>query len=484
MNEKAIRFHLNGTPVSVADAPPSLTLLNWLRGKGLTGTKEGCAEGDCGACTVAVQRPGIGRGRLVTRPLNACIMPLAMAHGTSVVTVEGIAAKGAHPIQHAMAERHASQCGFCTPGFVMSLWCRPKGAPVDRQSLEDRLAGNLCRCTGYGPILDAATASAPATDAAQDAKADSALAEELAAIGPLDFTADGYRTIIPQDEDGFARAVAENPDARIIAGATDVGLWITKQLYEPKTVIFAGAVKELQRITVEDDVLMVGAAATHEAFLAAVTLRSPSLAEMMRRFGGLQVRSAGTVGGNIANGSPIGDLPPPLIAAGASLSLDSLKGRRLIALEDYYLEYGKQDRRRGEYVRGLHVPIDGLARLTCHKVTKRFDSDISAVLLAVALELEDGVVTLARIACGGMAGTPKRATAAEAALTGRRYDRDAIAAAQAALGDDFTPMSDHRASAAYRLAVAKNLLLRDFLERTEPDTPTRLSGSAVARVAA
>ncbi|WMS44487.1 xanthine dehydrogenase small subunit [Acuticoccus sp. MNP-M23] len=483
--EDAIRLVLNGTPVRIADAPPTLTLLEWLRGKGLTGTKEGCAEGDCGACTVAVQRAGAGG--LETRALNACIMPLAMAHGASIVTVEGIAsAEGngdPHPIQREMAARHASQCGFCTPGFVMSLWARPEDAATDRQALEDRLAGNLCRCTGYGPILDAAAVSAPETDAARDREAEAALAASLGAIGPLDMRVDGRRIIVPHDEASFADAVAEHPDARIIAGATDVGLWITKRLYDPATVIFAGEVGELKTIAVEGDALMVGAAVTHAQFARTVEEMAPPLGEMMRRFGGLQVRSAGTVGGNIANGSPIGDLPPAMIAAGATLSIGKAGSCRSMALEDYFIDYGKQARDPGEYVRSLCVPLDGLSRLTCHKVSKRFDSDISAVLAAFALWVEDGVVQKARIAFGGMAATPRRAPRAEAALIGHRYDETAVRNAQAALAEDFTPISDMRASATYRMRVAQNLLMRDFLERTEPETRTRLAGGAVARLA-
>jgi len=483
MRESVIRFVVNGRATTLA-APPTLTLLEYLRGKGLTGTKEGCAEGDCGACTVAVQRP-TADGRLETRALNSCIMPVAMVHGAAVRTVEGIAgADGPHPIQREMADRHASQCGFCTPGFVMSLWARPPGAPTDRQALEDRLAGNLCRCTGYGPILAAAEASAAEADAARDAAAETALALQLGAIGPLDMVVGRHHVIVPHDEATFAEAVASYPKARIIAGATDVGLWITKTLYDPQTTIFAGGVRELTFIGIEEDRLMVGAAVTQETFARTVAGISPSLGEMMRRFGGLQVRSAGTVGGNIANGSPIGDLPPALIAAGATLSIGKAGTRRLMPLEDFFIAYGKQDLDPGEYVRGVHVPLDGLARLTCHKISKRFDSDISAAMLAVALDLEGDTVRAARIACGGMAATPRRARKAEAALTGRPFTREAIADAQAALAADFQPISDLRASAEYRMKVVQNLLLRDFLERTGSDTPTRLAGAAGAGLAA
>ena len=330
-----IRFVLNGAPVGVADAAPTLTLLEWLRARGLTGTKEGCAEGDCGACTVALRTPSAGG--LSTRAVNACIMPLAMAHGAEVVTVEGICRDGLHPVQREMAERHASQCGFCTPGIVMSLWCRAPGEGAERQATEDRLAGNLCRCTGYGPILEAAREAAAEADARADPAADAAMAERLAAVGPLDMTVDGRRVIAPRAEADFAAAVAAHPGATIVSGATDVGLWITKRLFDPPVMILAHRVEELRAIAVEDDALVVGAAVTHAEFARAVERRSAGLAELMRRFGGLQVRNAGTVGGNIANGSPIGDLPPALIAAGAVLSVARQGSRRHLPLEDYFI---------------------------------------------------------------------------------------------------------------------------------------------------
>jgi xanthine dehydrogenase small subunit len=477
--DQAIRFILNGEPQTVSGVPPATTVLEWLRARALPGTKEGCAEGDCGACTVAVGVPE--GGALAWRALNACIMPLPTLHGTAVTTVEGLGPE-LHPVQRAMADLHGSQCGFCTPGFVMSLWCRPPGAAADRQATEDRLAGNLCRCTGYGPILAAAETSADAADRVRDTAADAALAAALPATG-LHYEAGGRRFVAPLDEPSFAAYAAEHPEATILSGATDVGLWITKRLFDPPTVLWTGRVAAFRRIEVQGDTLTVGAGVTHADFATAVGPLSPALAELMRRFGGLQVRNAGTVGGNIANGSPIGDLPPALIAAGATLELGHRDGGRRLPLEDYFIAYGRQDRRPGEYVRAVHVPLGGLERLSCHKISKRFDSDISAVLGCFMLRLEGGVVAEARLAYGGMAGTPKRAGAAEAALTGRAYDEAAVADAWVALASDFAPLSDQRASAAYRMRVAQNLLRRDLLERTRPGVPTRLAGSAVERVA-
>ncbi|MEM7694877.1 MAG: xanthine dehydrogenase small subunit [Pseudomonadota bacterium] len=467
----AVEFVLNGRERAVETAPPTLTLLEFLRGEGLCGTKEGCAEGDCGACTVALRKP-VG-DRVATRAVNACIMPLAMAHGKEVVTVEALC--GDHPIQTAMVAHHAAQCGFCTPGFVMSLWAREAGAPTDRQALEDRLAGNLCRCTGYGPILEAAAASAKAAD---EMPAEGATLAQLKAIGPLDHRTGAKRVIAPRTEAGFACAVADHPEARIIAGATDVGLWMTKSLYECDTAIFIGDVDELATISRDGEALTVGAGATHEAFAAAVRPLSPALGELLRRFGGLQVRSAGTVGGNIANGSPIGDLPPALIAAGATVTLAQRDGRRTLPLEDFFIAYGRQDRRPGEYLRHVTVPLAGLAALSCHKVSKRFDSDITAVLAALSLNLEGGLIAAARVAFGGMAATPKRAPTVEAAVIGKPLT-EAAAAAGAALPNDFAPIDDMRASGAYRMQVAKNLFVRDMAERAGAGG-TRLAGAAWA----
>ncbi|WP_226580070.1 xanthine dehydrogenase small subunit [Acuticoccus sediminis] len=460
-----IDFTLNGAPRSVAGLPPTTTLLEYLRAAGLTGTKEGCAEGDCGTCTVAV-RDAAG----TLRAVNACIMLLPMAHGCAVTTVEGLED---HPIQREMADRHASQCGFCTPGFVMSLWAREPGEPADRQAITDRLAGNLCRCTGYGPIIEAAEVSAPAADALRSGET---AAPARPAPG-LDYEADGRRYIAPTTEAAFAEAAASHPEATILSGATDVGLWVTKRLFDPPAIISTRSVAGLDAIEERGGTLVVGAGARLSAFARAIA-GTAGIAELMRRFGGLQVRNAGTVGGNIANGSPIGDLPPALIAAGATLELGHRDGGRTLPLEDYFIAYGRQDRRPGEYVRAVHVPLAGLARLACHKVSKRFDSDITAVLGAFALTLDGGTVRDVRLAYGGMAAIPKRAAAAEAALSGRPYTAETVAAAAEALAEDFSPISDMRASSAYRLTVARNLLKRDFIERTDPAVATRLARAA------
>ena len=484
---ETIRFVLNGSAVEVAGVPPTTTLLNWLRyERRLTGTKEGCAEGDCGACTVALREIGPdGAARL--KPMNACILLLPMLHGREVVTVERLAAPDGrlHPVQAAMAECHGSQCGFCTPGFVMSLWAAYRTEPKpDRGRINDLLAGNLCRCTGYGPIIEAAgdaydRARAGWDDA--DAEAAPARLAVLETEGALDYAAGGRRFLAPVTLDELAATVEVHPEATILSGATDIGLWVTKQAFDPEVIIHTGRVRALAEIREEDGRLWIGAGATYGDALPRIGALYPDMGELIRRFGGAQVRAAGTVGGNIANGSPIGDGSPALIAAGATLVLRKGAERREMPLEDFFLDYGRQDRRPGEFVEGVRLPLpeDG-TRLRCYKVSKRFDQDITAVLGCFDVAIEDGAVTAARLAFGGMAGVPKRATEAEAALAGQPWTEATVRAAMTAMERDFTPLTDMRASAAYRMTAAQNLLMRYFIETSAPQVATRLVGTGAA----
>ncbi|MHA3977807.1 xanthine dehydrogenase small subunit [Halovulum sp. GXIMD14794] len=461
-----IRFLLNGTPVTLDDPAPDETLLDWLRQtRRLTGTKEGCNEGDCGACTVCVT--ALEDGAQVHRALNACILFLPQLHGRAVRTVEGISGPdGAlHPVQQAMVEHHGSQCGFCTPGFVMSLFTAHRDG---RQDFDDILAGNLCRCTGYAPILRAAEAAAQMPQPKW-------LLDETEALAALDtgedVTGPGY--CVPATLDGFADWYAANPDATLVSGATDVGLWVTKALRQPRPLAFLHRLREHQQITTNDSgALIVGGGVTLTRLRGIMAARHPDFAEMIRRFGGAQVRAAATVGGNIANGSPIGDSPPALIALGATLTLRLGNERRTLPLEDFFIDYGKQDRRPGEFVESVTIPAQA-DRLRCHKLSKRFDSDISAVCGCFNIAVENGTVTSARIAFGGMAGTPKRATQVEQALTGQLWTLATVEAALPAFARDFTPLTDMRGSAEYRLRTAANMLLRTFHE--DQGTPTRLA---------
>ncbi len=441
-----VAFLLNGTPVRVEGEAPTRTLLDWLRAnQGLTGTKEGCNEGDCGACTVMVTD---AEG---SRSLNACILFLPQLHGKAVRTVEGISGpKGQmHPVQEAMVAHHGSQCGFCTPGFVVSMAVAHLNGAVDH---DDQLAGNLCRCTGYAPIIRAA-------EAAKDAAIPAWMTEDRTAVAG--FTAGEAGAFRPADSDALADWYVKNPDAVLVAGATDVGLWVTKQLRDLKPVAFLNGVKDLQGIEARGGQLHVGACVTITDLRDAVADRLPSFAEMLRRYASTQVRNAATIGGNIANGSPIGDGPPALIALGATLHLRRGDEMRSMALEDFFIEYRKQDRKPGEFVAGISFP-EHAPELRCYKISKRFDQDISAVCGCLNVTVESGRVTGARIAFGGMAGTPKRAALAEAALVGKPWTEATVEAAALAMSGDFTPMSDMRASAGYRMQVAQNLMRRYF----------------------
>jgi xanthine dehydrogenase small subunit len=440
-----VAFLLNGTPVRIAGEAPTRTLLDWLReDRGLCGTKEGCNEGDCGACTVMVT------DEAGSKALNACILFLPQLHGKAVRTVEGVSGpKGEmHPVQAAMVAHHGSQCGFCTPGFVVSMAVAHLNGARDH---DDQLAGNLCRCTGYAPIVRAAEAAAgkPVPDWMT---ADRAAVASFAA-GDAEFR--------PADSDALAEWYLANPGAVLVAGATDVGLWVTKSLRDLRPVAFLGGVEDLKGIEVQGGQLHVGACVTIAALRAAVAERLPSFGELLRRYGSEQVRNAATIGGNIANGSPIGDGPPALIALGAVLHLRRGDAMRSMPLEDFFLEYRKQDRQPGEFVAGVSFP-ERAESLRCYKISKRFDQDISAVCGCFNVTVERGVVTRARIAFGGMAGVPKRATLAEAALLGKPWAEATVEAAAAAMAGDFTPLSDMRASAEYRMLTAQNLMRRYF----------------------
>ncbi|MFN6976995.1 MAG: xanthine dehydrogenase small subunit [Gemmobacter sp.] len=434
-----IEFTLNGTPRRVTGQAPTRTLLDWLRtDAGLTGTKEGCNEGDCGACSVMVTD---ARG---ARALNACILFLPQVHGCAVRTIEGIAGPDGtlHPVQQAMIDHHGSQCGFCTPGFVVTMAAAHLAGETDHDTA---LAGNLCRCTGYAPIVRAAEAAAAAPPPAW-------MAEDAPAAGDPG-------VFMPETADALAAWYADNPGATLIAGATDVGLWVTKGMRALSPVAFIGRCADLRGIDIGDDHVRIGAAVTLAELMPAIAPLHRDFAELIRRYGGAQVRNAATVGGNIANGSPIGDCPPALIALGATLHLRSGDRRRAIPLEDFFVAYGRQDRAPGEFVEAVHFPRQP-DRLRVFKLSKRFDDDISAVCGAFNLTRAEGRITAARIAFGGMAGTPKRARAVEAAIIGRPWDAETVAAAHDAFAVDFQPIDDMRASAAYRLEAARGMLLR------------------------
>ncbi|MGF1629743.1 MAG: xanthine dehydrogenase small subunit [Kiloniellaceae bacterium] len=480
-----IRFLLDDAPRSLSQLDPTMTVLDYLRQvEHLTGTKEGCNEGDCGACTVVVACPH--GDRLRYRAVNACIQFLGTLDGCQLLTVEHLAKAGQlHPVQQAMVDCHGSQCGFCTPGFVMSLFAmtRDHAEAPDETTIDDILAGNLCRCTGYAPIVRAAQrayAMAPRDDAF--AAGETTTVKQLAALqdGETVAVADGAagrRFFAPSSLDELAALYAEHPEATLTAGSTDVGLWVTKGLQRPQTVIYAGRVAELARIAETAVGIEIGAGVTYSEAMAVLAKHYPDMGEVIRRLGSVQIRNVGTIGGNVANGSPIGDSPPLLIAAGATLHLRKGRERRSLPLQDFFLDYGRQDRAPGELVERIDLPLPPAgAQFRAYKVSKRFDQDITAVLGAFSLTIDAGRVTLARLAYGGLAATPRRAAAAEGALVGRPWNEATVADAMAALVEDFQPITDWRAGSAYRLKVAQNLLRRYFIETTDPTSVTRLVG--------
>ncbi|RWR14859.1 xanthine dehydrogenase small subunit [Paenirhodobacter populi] len=457
-----ISFLLNGeTRVALIDRP-TLSVLDWLRSEGLTGTKEGCNEGDCGACTVMVSDD------TGSRALNACILMMPQIAGKALRTVEGISAPDGtlHPVQCAMVDKHGSQCGFCTPGFIVSMAVAHLNGRTDH---DDILAGNLCRCTGYAPIIRAAEAAAPAPVPDWIAADGAFILPEISSGGSG--AAAGGQTAppaTPASSDELAAWYLAHPQATLVAGATDVALWVTKQLRDLPEVAFLGGCRDLQRIGETPDGFTIGAGVTIARLRAWAEGPHPALAALLRRFASEQVRQSATIGGNIANGSPIGDGPPALIAMGARLTLRRGDARRTIPLEDFFLDYRKQDRQPGEFVESVTLPRSAPA-LACYKLSKRFDQDISAVCGCFNLTVEDGTVTAARVAFGGMAATPKRARTFEAAITGQPFTEAAIARALPEMTVDFQPLSDMRASSAYRMRTAQAMALR-YVREAEGET--------------
>ncbi|HEX7986891.1 MAG TPA: xanthine dehydrogenase small subunit [Duganella sp.] len=472
-----IRFYFRGAVQELTNAAPTRTVLQHLREDlHCTGTKEGCAEGDCGACTVVVGSLNAS-GQLEMKSVNSCIQFAPTLDGKALFTVEDLQqADGAlHPVQQAMVECHGSQCGFCTPGFVMSLWSMyldKDGQPAPRKEIDDCLSGNLCRCTGYRPIIDAAHRMTELPKVGFDREA---LAEQLRGLrreAGVSHMAHGRTFHAPRTLDELVALRAAHPAATLLAGSTDIGLWVTKQMRELGDIIYLGHVTALQTMGEKDGMLEIGAGVSLDDAYRALAERYPSqLSEMRQRFASLPIRNAGTLGGNVANGSPIGDSMPWMIVLGSEVVLRGGSGERVLPLEAFYLDYQKKDMRADEFVIAVRVPLPraGIAFRT-YKLAKRFDQDISAVCAAFAFKLDGDVVVDARIAFGGMAATPRRAPRAESSLTGLRWNEANLRVAMDMLAQDFAPLSDMRASSSYRMQTAQNLLRRFWLE-TRADAP-------------
>jgi xanthine dehydrogenase small subunit len=472
MTDASIRFIRRGQPVTLSQVPPTRTLLQVLREDlGCTGTKEGCNEGDCGACTVVVgEMDPLLPGGVRYRAVNSCIKPAHAINGMALWTVEDIAGDDGslHPAQEAIAQCHGSQCGFCTPGFVMSLFgmyqnrvCQ--GQTITRDVAQQDLSGNLCRCTGYRPLLEAASAmdTLPATRLNESALVSSL--ELLQATRPPAAANGSY--LQPGSLPELLQLRSELPTAQIVAGCTDVGLWINKLHMDFAHLLDVTRVAELRQIRNDGTYLSIGAAVTLTDAFAALVADRPQLHTFATRFAGLPVRNAGTLGGNVANGSPIGDSMPLLIALGARVVLASVRGERELALEDLYTGYRKNVMAADEVLAFIRVPrptSDEQARV--YKISKRFDDDISAVCLALHLVIDSGQVVSASIGVGGVAATPVRARKTELALAGQAWTQDTVNKAAATLRSEFQPISDMRASSAYRTQVLGGLLQRFWLE--------------------
>jgi xanthine dehydrogenase small subunit len=484
-----IRFVFGGRVVTLTGVDTTTTVLSWLRDNpARTGTKEGCAEGDCGACTVVIGE--INAGLLELKTVNACIQFVAALDGKALFTVEDLrAADGAlHPAQQAMVACHGSQCGFCTPGFVMSLWAlylehEAAGTRPAEAQIRSALTGNLCRCTGYRPILEAGARMFDLPQAAFDRAALVAQLQAIARDEPLAYEHAGHRYFAPRTLAELIELRAAHPQATIVAGNTDVGLWVTKQLRDLPEIIAIGQIEHLRAVREHSGVLHIGAGASLTDAYRALGGHYPEVAEMGERFASVPIRNAGTLGGNVANGSPIGDSMPGLIALGARVVLASGRGARSLPLEDLYIGYQQKAMAADEVVTAVEVPLRRpQLRFRTYKVAKRYDSDISAVCAAFAFDLDGERIAACRVAFGGMAATPRRAAATEAALSGNDWTEATARAGMAALAVDYAPLTDMRASAAYRMKTAQNLLYRFFLETrcADPLPAAQVSVFAVA----
>jgi len=489
-----IQFLLNGSLVQIdGGIPPTKSVLNYLReNQQLTGSKEGCAEGDCGACTVVVGE--LQDNQLQMRSVNACIQLLPTLNGKALFTVEYLRqllteksnsnSQDLHPVQQAMVDHHGAQCGFCTPGFVMSLW----GVYLDHQphhsqpgdtEIRTALSGNLCRCTGYKPILTAAAAMMDYPEIEFDRATTEQQLRAIRSSDSLSYQHQDQHFFAPQSLQELSKLRARLPDATLLAGSTDIGLWVNKMFRDLGDIIYLGEVRELKHIEDSPQTITIGAGVSLNEAFAHIAEHYPQIEQQWQRFASTPIRNAGTLGGNIANGSPLGDSMPWLMVLGTEISLRSQRQQRIIPLQDLYLGYMQKDLAADEIIESIIIPKPHTNQLfRSYKLAKRYDSDISAVCAAFSIDLQDDLISSARVAFGGMAATPKRAQQTEQALMAKPWNEATVKQAMRAMSNDYSPMSDMRASADYRLEAAQNLLYRFYLE-TRPQQPLQAAQLSV-----
>jgi xanthine dehydrogenase small subunit len=511
MSKPVIRFCLNGNWIEESSVSSDMTVLRYLRTQQvLPGTKEGCGSGDCGACSVLLGERSIdevGDSQWQYKAINGCITFIAQLDGKSLITVDALATKGSakektpeqlHPAQQAMVDYHGSQCGFCTPGIVMSLAAlhenqriNKNSEPAEHHQIIDALSGNLCRCTGYRPIIEAAENMGNYENNSADVgkvgiwQPEETIAEKsetglFHAASNNDIKSQSWS---PQTEDELKSLLAQYPEARMVAGATDIALEVTQMNRRISQLIAINDIASLKTIKIEDDSILIGAGVTYSQMEATLNEHFPEFGQLLHRFASRQVRNNGTMGGNVANASPIGDTPPVLLALGACIELASSEGNRWMPLNEFFLDYKKTEQKPGEYLRMIRIPrLQVNQHLKVYKISKRLEDDISAVLAAFKFTLADSVegkegeqiVTAVSSGFGGMAGIPKAATNLEQALLNKTVSMDAFEQAALVLDQDFAPMTDVRATSAYRLQVAQNLIQKCAFELSNPNSVTRI----------